>query len=139
MGAIKPNLNIDDVRAVKIAGDFVQWTKKHTQAEWNQGVKLPYEVLHDVIGKNRTPLNMMRRACLVKVKNGNRRLGEADTYTLSKPHFLGLLQCLVAVAAQEAATICINLEVELSALESKSKVNAALNGNYFKLSSEVTL
>lgn len=128
---IEPNAHL-----VAPLSNFLKWVNTHTKEQWDAGVKVPVKVIHEVCGKNHSPINDARRSCLVRVKRGNRRMKELDTYTLSRPHVLGLAKCLAAYTAKQAAEACIEMEQAVKSMIEQDRLDATLNpAGYEDLSS----
>jgi len=125
---VEPDLDITDHRIIKVVSEFIRWTRTFTTEQWEAGVPLTGPQVSDACGYNNRPIDLARRACLIRVKAGYRRDGEPDTYSLSQPHVLGLAAALAAHVSYQAALSMKAMEDAAADIDLEGRLAAALQG-----------
>ena len=120
---VEPDLDIRDAQVRSNVIEFLKWTRTFSTGQWKQGVPLNKTSMFEACGHPHHLGHAALRACLVKVRSGNRKKGEPNIWTLSAPHLQGLAMFLARAAARDAALAA----QEMEAIERQAKLEAELD------------
>ena len=123
---VEPDLNIKDAQARRNVAAFLRWTQQFSQVQWKEGLPLNKAAIQEACGQPAHVGYTALRQCLVKVKSGNRKLGEPDVWTLSAPHCRGLAMFLARCAALDAALAAREIEELERRVQAESELEALL-------------
>lgn len=128
-GAIEPDLDVRDIVAIRNVTEFLKWMSSVGMDAWQKGVPLNKAAIQAACGQPAHLGYAALRACLVKVKSGNRKKGESDTWTISLPNIRGLGIFLARNAAQQAAFAAHEIEATERRVVMESELDAVLSAD----------
>lgn len=125
--AVVPDLDHQDQHVIELVTSFLTWTRSFTKEQWEQGVPLNKEQMQQACGARHHMGYKELRACLTKLRSGNRKKGEPDSWTLSRPHIVGLAVLLAKNTAHVAAISAREIEDEERRIELAADLDVVLD------------